>query len=169
MTETATKASIFQRLHPRVYFERFVSVSIRPDGRDFDAWRDVSVNVGMTRSLCEVGPIHLALLGSISTADGSALIRLGETTIVCGVKAEIAEPELDRPGEGFLGEHPYELPIFKFNQSSSCAVPNLDLPAICSPKFKPGPPTEEAQVLSDRLNEALIACAFLGFCLRHPY
>ena len=41
--------------------------------------------------------------GSISTADGSALVRLGETTIVCGVKAEIAEPELDRPEEGFLG------------------------------------------------------------------
>ena len=36
-------------------------------------------------------------------------------------------------------------------------VPNLDLPAICSPKFKPGPPTDEAQVLSDRLNDALIS------------
>ncbi|TFK43989.1 ribosomal protein S5 domain 2-type protein [Crucibulum laeve] len=40
-------------------------------------------------------------------------------------------------------------------------VPNLDLPAICSPKFKPGPPTEEAQVLSDRLNEVLIASNIL--------
>lgn len=42
-------------------------------------------------------------------------------------------------------------------------VPNLDLPAICSPRFKPGPPTEEAQVLSDRLNEALIAYVQLYF------
>ena len=41
--------------------------------------------------------------GSISTADGSALVRLGSTTIVCGVKAEIAEPELDKPKDGFLG------------------------------------------------------------------
>lgn len=41
--------------------------------------------------------------GSISTADGSALVRVGDTTIVCGVKAEIAEPELDCPEEGFLG------------------------------------------------------------------
>lgn len=40
------KASIFQRLHPRVYFERFLSENVRPDGRAFDAWRDVSVNVG---------------------------------------------------------------------------------------------------------------------------
>jgi hypothetical protein len=51
-------------------------------------------------------------------------------------------------------------PIFNVDQFNIRAVPNLDLPAICSPKFKPGPPTEEAQVLSDRLNEALIACAF---------
>ena len=37
-------------------------------------------------------------------------------------------------------------------------VPNIDLPALCSPKFKPGPPSEEAQVLSERLNEVLVAC-----------
>lgn len=46
----------------------------------------------------------MLVAGSISTADGSALVRLGDTTIVCGVKAEIAEPELDRPEQGFLGD-----------------------------------------------------------------
>lgn len=44
--QDAVKAAIFQRLHPRVYFERFVTENVRPDGRGFDAWRDVSVNVG---------------------------------------------------------------------------------------------------------------------------
>ncbi|TBU28684.1 ribosomal protein S5 domain 2-like protein [Dichomitus squalens] len=119
--QDALKALTFQRLHPKTYLERFLAENVRPDGRDFDEWRDISVNVG-----------------SISTADGSALVRLGSTTIVCGVKAEIAEPELDKPKDGFL-------------------VPNLDLPAICSPKFKPGPPTDEAQVISDRLNDVLIS------------
>jgi len=117
----AIKAQIFQRLHPRSYLERYISEDVRPDGRGFEDWREVSVNVG-----------------SISTAHGSALVRMGDTRIVCGVKAEIAEPELDKPHEGFL-------------------VPNLDLPALCSPKFKPGPPAEEAQILSERLNEALVA------------
>ena len=42
-------------------------------------------------------------VGSISTADGSALVRLGDTTVVCGVKAEIALPDLDAPNSGFLG------------------------------------------------------------------
>ncbi|PCH40749.1 hypothetical protein WOLCODRAFT_99214 [Wolfiporia cocos MD-104 SS10] len=119
--QDALRAQTFQRLHPKAYLERFLAENVRPDGRGLDEWRDVSLNVG-----------------SISTADGSALVRLGDTTVVCGVKAEIAEPELDIPEDGYI-------------------VPNLDLPAICSPKFKPGPPTEEAQVLSDRLNEVLIS------------
>ena len=45
-----------------------------------------------------------AVLGAVGDEpDGSALVRLGSTTVVCGVKAEIAEPELDKPKEGFLG------------------------------------------------------------------
>ncbi|TFK46957.1 hypothetical protein OE88DRAFT_1714739 [Heliocybe sulcata] len=130
----ALKAATFQRLHPRIYLERFLAENVRPDGRAFDQTRDVTVNVG-----------------SITTADGSSLVRLGETTVVCGVKAEIAEPELDSPDEGYI-------------------VPNLDLPAMCSPRFKPGPPSEEAQVLSDRLNEAFIASGIVdptSLCI-HP-
>ncbi|KAK7060869.1 hypothetical protein VNI00_000602 [Paramarasmius palmivorus] len=122
----ALKAAIFQRLHPRVYLERFLAERVRPDGRAGDEWRDIDINVG-----------------SISTANGSALVRMGNTTIVCGVKAEIAEPELDRPNDGFL-------------------VPNIDLPAICSSKFKPGPPSEEAQVLSERLNDVLVELVALS-------
>ncbi|KAF9516830.1 hypothetical protein BS47DRAFT_1390417 [Hydnum rufescens UP504] len=121
MPPTSLEAFSFQRLHPRTYLERFLAEGIRPDGREDDGWRPVSVNTG-----------------SITTADGSALVRVGDTTIVCGVKAEIAEPDLERPGEGFI-------------------VPNIDLSAICSPRFKSGPPGEEAQVLSERLNEAITA------------
>ncbi|KAF7789424.1 hypothetical protein EIP86_000368 [Pleurotus ostreatoroseus] len=141
----ALKALTFQRLHPKTYLERFLAERVRPDGREPDEGRDVSVNVG-----------------SISTADGSALVRIGQTTVVCGVKAEIAEPELDRPEEGFLGTYIAGIIILSLHSLESCTtVPNLDLPAICSPKFKPGPPSEEAQVLSDRLNEILVASRVL--------
>jgi len=51
----------------------------------------------------KLAPQRSAFIGSISTADGSALVRLGNTTVVCGVKAEIAEPELDAGNRGFLG------------------------------------------------------------------
>lgn len=39
-------AETFQRLHPRIYFERFLAEGIRPDGREIGSWRNVSVNVG---------------------------------------------------------------------------------------------------------------------------
>jgi exosome complex component RRP43 len=81
-------AQIFQRLHPKAYLERFLANNFRPDRREAAEWRDIFLHVG-----------------SISTADGSALVRLGETTIVCGVKAEIAEPDLGQPTEGFLGSN----------------------------------------------------------------
>ncbi|KAG8917387.1 hypothetical protein FRC00_013681, partial [Tulasnella sp. 408] len=137
-------AKTFQRLHPRAYLERFLSEGIRPDGREPTTWRDVSLNAG-----------------SISTAEGSALVRLGNTTIVCGIKAEIAEPDLDRPEHGFIGRTAFpfiiaENPVFTFDVKPRSPVPNVDLPAICSPKFKPGPPGEEAQILSERINAILI-------------
>ncbi|KAL7408997.1 ribosomal protein S5 domain 2-type protein [Mrakia frigida] len=113
----------FKRLHPQAYLERYISEGYRPDGRKLgggdESWREVSVNPG-----------------SVSTASGSSLVRIGETTIVCGIKAEIFEPELYRPNQG-------------------CLVPNIDLPSLCSSKFKPGPPSTEAQVLTDRLSRVL--------------
>jgi exosome complex component RRP43 len=42
----ALQASIFQRLHPRAYLERFLAEGFRPDGRTLEGWRDVSVNTG---------------------------------------------------------------------------------------------------------------------------
>ena len=44
--QAALKALTFQRLHPRTYLERFLAESVRPDGRDFGEWRDISVIVG---------------------------------------------------------------------------------------------------------------------------
>ena len=46
------KAAVFQRLHPRVYLERFVREEIRPDGRAFDESREAAVNVGECTSQC---------------------------------------------------------------------------------------------------------------------
>ena len=102
-------------------------------------------------------PIFIAVVaGSVSTADGSALVRMGSTIVVCGVKAEIAEPALDAPDVGFVGAFPRRRSPTPTKRLNPQTVPNIDLPAICSPKFKPGPPSEEAQVLSERLNDALL-------------
>ncbi|CDU22546.1 related to Exosome complex exonuclease RRP43 [Sporisorium scitamineum] len=108
-------ATTFKRLHPISYLSRFLDASIREDGRALAAFRDATLT-----------------LGSISTADGSSFARIGNTSCIAAVKAEVAAPQLSRSREGYL-------------------IPNVELPAVCSSKFKPGAPGEEAQVLTSRL------------------
>lgn len=97
-----TEISTYQRLHPHAYLEKFLAEDLRPDGRGVAEFRALQVTLG-PRMFSHCLSILRRLIGSISTAEGSALVRLGETTIVCGVKAEIAEPELDSPTHGFIG------------------------------------------------------------------
>lgn len=78
---------IFERIKPDEYFRRFIEESVRPDGRSLHTFRPTSIRQG-----------------AISTANGSAMVRIGGTTVICGIKAEVAEPRVDRPKEGYLGE-----------------------------------------------------------------
>ncbi|KAF7237533.1 Exosome complex component RRP43 [Varanus komodoensis] len=91
----------------------------RPDGRDLGEFRTTTVNIG-----------------SITTADGSALVKLGNTTVICGIKAEFAAPPVDSSHKGYI-------------------VPNVDLPPLCSSRFRPGPPGEEAQAASQFLADVI--------------
>ncbi|CEQ39301.1 SPOSA6832_00820 [Sporobolomyces salmonicolor] len=161
MAATATGATaaastltpaLFKRLHPRPYLDKFIGEGVRPDGRPVGAqakdqavWRDASINIG-----------------SVSTAPSSALVRLGKTTLVCGVTLEIAPPDLATPNQGFIGVSPDLFPLSSFSYATDSrerTVPNVDLSPLCSPLFRPGPPPDEAQVLSARLRDVLLSYA----------
>lgn len=75
-------------------------------------------------------------IGSISTADGSALVKLGNTTVICGIKMELSNPTVDAPDKGYM-------------------VPNVDLPPLCSSRFRPGPPGEQAQAASQFIADVI--------------
>jgi len=117
------EASTFKLLRPKAFLSRFLAENIRPDGRSFHSFRSTAVTTG-----------------SISTADGSALVRMGDSTVVCGIRVEIAEPDILRPNQGFI-------------------VPNIDLSPLCSARFRPGPPSDEAQVLSHRLRTIVLSAS----------
>lgn len=53
--------------------------------------------------------------------------------VVCGIKAEVAVPEPTKPTQGYF-------------------TPNVELGPLCSAQFKPGAPSETAQVLSQQLD-----------------
>lgn len=66
-----TNINYFLRIiHPVKYYRDFLNNDIRPDGRQLNTFRPVIINVD-----------------SIGTADGSAIVKIGNTTVVCGIKA----------------------------------------------------------------------------------
>ncbi|ESO99081.1 hypothetical protein LOTGIDRAFT_201434, partial [Lottia gigantea] len=97
---------------PKEYYRKFLEKEVRPDGRELGEYRSTVINIGC-----------------ITTAEGSALVKLGNTTVICGIKAELANPKAEYPKKGFI-------------------VPNVELSPMCSSQFRPGPPGEQAQVLS---------------------
>ena len=131
------------------------SQGIRPDGRS---------------SLTSFRPVSISS-NSITTAEGSAIVKQGETIISCGIKAEIAKPRTETPNEGMCNiiESGLRSRVFLFIPNVikflSCnytflyllgyVVPNLELSPMCHSQFKPGPPSETAQVASYFINEVI--------------
>ncbi len=92
----------------RSYIHKLASEGTRIDGRDFDEVRTIKIKTGF-----------------IQRADGSALVELGDTKVLVGVKIEPGEPFPDTPDMGIM-------------------TTNVELVPLASPTFEPGPPSEEA-------------------------
>ncbi|KAF7559628.1 hypothetical protein G7046_g4548 [Stylonectria norvegica] len=87
-------------------------------------------------------------LSSLSHAHGSAVVRMGDTTVICGVR-----------GETILTSN---IPNFRASNTETelrdydLLVPNIELATGCAPEFLPGgPPTTLAQTLSTRVYSLL--------------
>jgi exosome complex component RRP42 len=92
----------------RGFIHKSVASGNRQDGRGFEEYRPLSVEKNV-----------------ISSANGSARLRLGDTEVLCGVKMEIGEPYSDAPGSGVLST-------------------SAELSAVASPTFDAGPPKNDA-------------------------
>jgi exosome complex component RRP42 len=84
----------------------------RLDDRKFDEYREIKI---------EVGPIV--------KADGSAMVHIGNTKVLVGVKVLVGNPFPDTPDEGIL-------------------TVNADVLPLASPYEEPGPPDEDTIELS---------------------
>jgi exosome complex component RRP42 len=80
----------------------------RLDGRKLDQIRDIVVDTN-----------------AAGKAEGSALVRLGRTKVIAGVKVGVGEPFSDRPESGVL-------------------MTGAEFSPISSPDFEPGPPRENS-------------------------
>ncbi|MDY6778079.1 MAG: exosome complex protein Rrp42 [Candidatus Nanohaloarchaea archaeon] len=81
----------------------------RVDDRDFDEYRDV-----------EIIPNYVH-----ETANGSAMVRIGDTKVLVGISIDTDEPYPDTPKQGAL-------------------VTNVELTPMAAPRYETGPPGDEA-------------------------
>ncbi len=80
----------------------------RIDGRPFDEFRKIEITPNV-----------------IEKAEGSALVKIGNTQVVVGIKMQPGEPYPDTPDRGVI-------------------IVNAELVPLASPTFEPGPPDENS-------------------------
>ena len=114
------EAAAFKRLYPHEYYAKFISEGARPDGRPLGRARPTSVAVGVA-----------------GTAHGSALVKVGRTTVMAAVKLEACQPDPERPDVGFIDVV-------------------MEFPPMCSASTRPGRPNDESSFIARRIEDALI-------------
>ena len=110
------EAAAYKRLYPHEYYRKFLAEETRLDGRPLARARDVSVANGV-----------------VTSADGSALVKIGRTTALAAAKLEPAPPEPTAPDVGVVEV-------------------TVELPPMCAASARPGRPTEESQRCARRLS-----------------
>ncbi|RLI69327.1 RNA-binding protein [Candidatus Heimdallarchaeota archaeon] len=91
----------------------------RIDGRNFDEYRTIT-----------------AIPNFVPKAEGSAIVKIGRTKVIAGVKASIGEPFEDTPEEGVV-------------------TATVELIPLASPDFESGPPREDAIELARVTDRAI--------------
>ena len=107
---------------PRIKVETLASLvrkGIRLSGRGLEDYRDISIE-----------------LNYIPNAEGSALVKLGNTQVLVGVKLEVGTPYPDTPNEGTM-------------------VVSAEFVPTASPVFEPGPPDENAIELARVIDRSI--------------
>lgn len=93
-----TTLNINKATQPYEYYLKFIKQNCRPD----------------CRKLSDIRPCNISF-NCIETVNGSALVKLGSTNVVCGISARVCKPKDEMPNKGFV-------------------ICNVELPALCSQK-----------------------------------
>ncbi|KAL7134168.1 hypothetical protein ABFS83_11G008900 [Erythranthe nasuta] len=115
----------FRRLFPLRFHERHLLESLRPDGRPLGRARDTTL-----------------MLGAVASANGSAMAKIGSTTMLAAIKMEVMTPTAEAPDEG-------------------CIAIEFHMPPICSPLVRPGRPAEVAPVISKQLSDTILSSGMI--------
>jgi len=103
----------FRKIYPTEYYRKFLVQGVRPDGRGLNKIRKTTVSTG-----------------SITSASGSAFVKMGNTSVVAGIKLEVGNP----------------------HENQQQILINCELSPLCSPNFFLGKPSLQSSSLTSFLN-----------------
>lgn len=147
---------IFAAVAPHPFLQAHLSASqpskapLRANGRTAPEFRKVGVNTG-----------------SLTHCNGSAVVRLGNTSAVCGVRAEILHEEHIQGTADFApstGQEAEEDPEWEREEMESLRllVPNVELSTGSTPQHIPGnAPSSFAQTLITRVRSLLLSTSLV--------
>lgn len=118
MSTTPSNIPILPKLK-KESIKTLIAKGLRVDGRKLDEYRKIIIEPNY-----------------IPKAEGSALVRIGETIVLVGIKMEVGQPFPDTPDEGVL-------------------MVNAEFVPLASPTFEPGPPDENAIELARVIDRSL--------------
>lgn len=113
--------------------EELIRKKRRLDGRRLNEYRKIEAKVGL-----------------INKADGSALVKFGDTEVIVGVKLNVGEPYTDSPDQGTL-------------------ITTAELTPLASEEFELGPPRIGAIELARVVDRGIRESSFIDFkklCIR---
>ena len=99
-----------------------IEKEVRLDGRKFNEFRNIKITPGY-----------------VPLAEGSAMVEIGNTKVVAGIKMELGEPFPDRQDEGVI-------------------ISNAEFVTFAHPEFESGPPGEDSIELARVVDRAIREC-----------
>ena len=120
------EADAFKKLYPKEFFSKFIESGIRPDGRPVGRCRATTIGLNV-----------------VSTADSSALVKIGSTTALAGAKLEVLPPKEDLPNQGQL-------------------VIQVEMTSLASSHHRPSRFSEEATSIQERISSAVESSSALN-------
>ncbi|MDE1855948.1 MAG: exosome complex protein Rrp42 [Candidatus Micrarchaeota archaeon] len=107
------------------YVRELVNKGIREGGRDLLEYRAIDVKHGM-----------------LPNAEGSAMVTIGNTKVLCGIKLDVGEPMRDKPNQGNL-------------------MTLAELLPLASADYEPGPPSPDSIELSRVVDRGIRAAGVI--------
>jgi exosome complex component RRP43 len=122
------EAETFRKIHPLEFYRKFLTEKLRPDGR----------------ALSNVRKTHITT-GSLQNTEGSGLVKMGNTSVICGIRGEVTVPKQKNPfssdntvlgNSGTAMQDDEDENNEESDRNEGIYVVGVELPSICAPQYQ---------------------------------